>query len=139
MPRVTDGEDGLLALYRAYLAVLTGAEMPHWLNSSLLAFIPKTSPGATGQPHEATPSNFRPMSLSSTCQKLITKAVNATLETIAQQVVRPSQHGFVHGRRMGHNILLSLSAMEKALILGQNSFGTAPFDISAAFPSVSSE
>lgn len=54
-------------------------------------------------------------------------------------MVHHSQRGFVGGRRMGDKILLTLAAMEKALILGEHSFGTTLFDTSAAFPSVSWE
>lgn len=58
------------------------------------------------------------------------------MEDVAQQVVHPAQHGFVCGRRMGDNIMLTLSALEKALILGESTYGTTLFDIAAAFPSV---
>lgn len=76
-------------------------------------------PGTSGMPHAAAPGNFRPIALSNTCQKLIAKALNSTLEVIAHNVVHRSQRGFVGGRRMGDNILLTLVAMEKALMLGE--------------------
>lgn len=130
---------GLLILYKAYLAVLAGDSVPGWINASLVVFIPKSAPGSSGMPHAATPVNFRPISLSNTSQKLIAKALNMTLEVISQDVAHPAQRGFIRGRQMGDNILLTLASMEKALILGAHSFGTRLFDISAAFPSVAWE
>lgn len=82
-----NGEAGALALYKACLATISRATMPDWLSSSLLVFIPKTSPGAPGQPHDEAPASFRPIALSNTAQKVLAKAINITLEEIAQQVV----------------------------------------------------
>lgn len=97
---------------------------------------PTLAPGDSGRSHVATPSGFRPTALSNTMQKLVAKAVNHTLEFMAQAILHPSQTRFVAGRQMGDHILLSLAAMDKALILGDRTFGTTRFDISAAVPSV---
>lgn len=129
-----DAWAGLLVISKSYLAILGGAEVPAWLNASLLVvFIPETALGAPCMPHEAAPENFRPNPLSNTCRKLTAKAMNLTLETVAQDVVHSAQCGFVHGRRIGEggHIILIPSAMERALFLREQlcvggSGGAAP-------------
>lgn len=122
------------------MAMLGGALMPDWLSDSLVVFIPKATHDAAGVLHAAAPRGFKPIALSNTCQKLLTKALNSTLEEVARQVVYSSQRGFVRGRRMGDaTILMALSAQEKALILGENACGATVFDIATAFPSVARE
>lgn len=78
-------------MYEACLAMINGAMMPDWLNSSVLVLIPKALLGAPGQPHTATPASFRPIVLSNASQRLLAKAVNCSLEEIAQRVVHPCE------------------------------------------------
>lgn len=58
------------------------------------------------------------------CQELLAKTVNPSLEEVAQQVVHPTQRGFLHGRRMGDGIMLTLAALEHTLFLGGNTYWT---------------
>lgn len=84
-----------------------------------MVFLPRATPGIEGLPYQAPPQGMRPISLSDTFQKVISKAVTATLEHVSAQVVHSSQTGFIRGRRMGDNVLRSLVAMGAAVILGE--------------------
>lgn len=69
--------------------------------------LPKATPRVAGQPFQAQPQGFRPISLSNAFQKLLSKAVNVMLEKVAAEVVHPAQTGFIRGRRVGDNVLRS--------------------------------
>lgn len=129
------GGGGIVLMFRAYLALLNGEKAPGWFNSSPLVFIPKASPGVAGHPHAALPHQVRPISLSNIVQKVIAKAINRSLEMVAQATVHSSQRGLVSGRRMPDKLLLAQASVEKAVILGERIQGIALFDIPAALPS----
>lgn len=89
----------LRLVYLAYVSLTDGVCPPPDFNSALLIFIPKggSLPGMEG--YEGKASQFRPLTLSNSRQKLITKAFGVSLEHIAMQVTHPAQRGFVRGRK----------------------------------------
>lgn len=122
-------------LYDAYVALTEGAQPPSDFNAALLVFIPRagTLPGTEG--YEAKAPQFRPLTLSSSCQKLVTKAFGVTLERIAMDITHLAQRGFVRGRKMLANVLDTQLALEEFVILGLEPRGVVLFDVAAAFPS----
>lgn len=105
----THCSDGVVFLYKAYLAILDGEAVLARFDSSLLVCIPKIPRSADGQPHEALPQGCQP-------------------DLGDRQACRH--------RRTADNVVLSLASMEKALILGERTFGVPPSS-SAVDPSIS--
>lgn len=80
----------LRLVYAAYVALTERAIPPADFNAALLAFIPKGGPLLGTDGYEGKASQLHPLSLSNSCQKLITKALGAALEGIAMQVMHPA-------------------------------------------------
>lgn len=105
------GTSGRRILYRAYQALLSGVAPPSDFNRSLVVYIPKEAdPNAAGIP-AVPPATVRPITLSNTSHKLITKAVNSTLERVAPLTVHPAQRGFMPGRGMMEKVFEALAPM----------------------------
>lgn len=123
-----------LSLARS-LALADGCEPPADFNVALLVFIPKGGvlPGMEG--YEARAAQFRPLTLSNSCQKFIAKAFGVTLKRIAAAVTHPAQRGFVRDRKMLANVLDTQLALEEAVILGMEPRALVLFDVAAALPS----
>lgn len=66
---------------------------------SLLAFIPKTE-------NPTAWSDYRPISLCSNVQKIISKLLNDRLACLLPKLISLNQSGFVQGRAIVDNILL---------------------------------
>lgn len=117
--------------------MIQGGTLPQDFNESLLVFIPKSVPTRRpGEPEGITePGSFRPISLINTIHKLVSK-VNITLEKVASRLVHTSQRGFIAGRSMNENVLLSLAPLHRALHFPVACPAIVLFDIKAAFPSV---
>lgn len=77
----------LRLVYEAYVAVTEGAKPPAEFNPALLAFIPKggSLPGTDG--YEGRAPEYRPLTLSNSCRKLVTKTMGVALEHIAMALV----------------------------------------------------
>lgn len=116
-------------LYASYVAFVAGTEPPPFFNEALLVFIPKggTTPGSVE--YEAVAAHFHPLTLSNSCQKLVTKAFGDSLERVATAITHLAQRGFVCGRRMFTNILETQTAMEEANSLGSAPSGMVLFDV----------
>lgn len=99
------GADMEMILYRAYLAVLEGREVPAGFNDGLVVFIPKSPVHPWDASHLALLSQLRPLTFSNTYHKANMECINSMLEPMAQRVVRWSQRGFVRGRQMGANVV----------------------------------
>lgn len=104
----------LRLVYEACVALTEGTIPPSDFNSALLAFIPKAGPLPGTDGYEGKAWQFRPLTLSNSCQKLIAKAFGAALENIAMQVVHPAQSGSVRGRKMLLNVLEAQLALEES-------------------------
>lgn len=130
------GDRARRTLYAVYNAVAAGAEVPADFNESFMIFIPKSATRPGDLAYQAPPSGFRPLNLSNTAQKIVSNALNATLEEAALALVSPIQREFVKHRSLIDNLLDVEFVMESAAILGARRAGTVLFDIAAAFPSV---
>lgn len=70
------------------------------MKKNFIALIPKTD-----QPH--SPADFKPISLPNEIYKIITRIIAARLKPLMAKIIHPSQTGFIPGRSIWHNILLS--------------------------------
>lgn len=127
------------AVYNSFLAIWHGERPPEWFNTALATFIPKSTIAPHESEYRATPSRYRPLSLSNASQKLVAKALNKAIEDIACVTVSPLQRVFVKGRHILDNVFDMEAAIEKYL----HTFGSDPgvflFDVEAAFPSAAQE
>ena len=83
------------------------------------------------------PRDTRPLSLSNTCTKIITAAINSSLAQLCSEYITPSQQGFIKGRSLFHNVLsLEAHATRVTRFHGAHA-GIVLLDITAAFPSLS--
>ena len=75
-------------------------KMPEYLNSTLIALIPKCSgPETIGQ--------FRPISLCNTVYKMVTKTIVNCIRPLLSNLVSPYQSAFVPGRRGVDNVIIA--------------------------------
>lgn len=52
-------------------------------------------------------AQFRPLTLSNSCQKIVVKAFGASMERVVMRLAHPAQRGFVRGCRILANVLES--------------------------------
>lgn len=64
--------------------------------------------------------NYRPITLSNSDYKLMTKAIANRLGEVAKDIIHPNQTGFVPGRGLYNNTRLSESMIEYTSIKGEN-------------------
>ncbi|KAJ6731270.1 REVERSE TRANSCRIPTASE ZINC-BINDING DOMAIN-CONTAINING PROTEIN-RELATED-RELATED [Salix viminalis] len=89
------GED----LVEAVIDFFNGGVIPKGASSTTIVLIPKV-------PHPKTWSEFRPISLCTMFNKIITKILTNRLSHILPKIILPFQSGFIPGRRIEDNILL---------------------------------
>ncbi|XP_019166530.1 PREDICTED: uncharacterized protein LOC109162265 [Ipomoea nil] len=90
-------KEDLLKMVRSFFA---GKSLTKAITSTSIVLIPKVS----------NPANFgeyRPISLSNFCSKIITKIMVLRLAGVLNRVISPVQAGFVKGRSITDNILLA--------------------------------
>ncbi|KAJ6776826.1 REVERSE TRANSCRIPTASES [Salix koriyanagi] len=90
------GED----LVEAVIDFFNGGAIPKGASSTTIVLIPKV-------PHLKTWSDFRPISLCTMFNKIITKILTNRLSRILPKIILPFQSGFIPGRRIEDNILLA--------------------------------
>lgn len=98
-----------------------------------MVFIPKGAGGALE--YAAAPQDFRPIMMSKAAHKVVAKALNVTLEKIAQKSVHPSQRGFVAGRHFLQGVFDVMGVMHRSCHFPAPWAGVTLLDIKAAFPS----
>jgi ribonuclease HI len=82
------------------IKVFQNGKMPEYLNSTLIALIPKCSgPETIGQ--------FRPISLCNTVYKMVTKTIVNRIRPLLSHLVSPYQSAFVPGRRGVDNVIIA--------------------------------
>lgn len=106
------------------LLLLGGGDVPSDFNESYMVFIPKATVLPREFAYQGPPSRYRPLNPSNTAQKIVSKALNATLETAAMTLVSPTQRGFIKNRSLLDNILDVEFVMESAVIVGARQAGT---------------
>jgi hypothetical protein len=110
--------------------------LPSHFNHSHLIFIPKNDDTSDHQVIDRTASDFRPLNLSNTDNKLLSLALNDRLAALCQVTVSAQQRGFVAGRHIEDN-LFSLEAAEVSLsATNLKRSATILFDFRTAFPSI---
>ncbi|KAL0788341.1 hypothetical protein Bca101_004587 [Brassica carinata] len=103
--------------------------MPHQLNATVIALVPK-SPGV------AKLSDFRPISLCNTGYKVISKILSERLKCITPLAVQRNHVDFVKGRQLCENILLAAELVDDFNKPGQLTQGCLQIDITKAYDNV---
>ena len=89
-------------LWQAYKALLAGDTPPVEFLASLMVFLPKGAEDSDNEEIERSADVTRPLNLSNTDAKIITKLIERPLGQVAQAMVVRNQFGFVKHRRSSH-------------------------------------
>ncbi|KAH0773047.1 hypothetical protein KY290_010184 [Solanum tuberosum] len=87
-------------LLMVILDFFAGNELPRAFTHTNLVLIPKVD-----NPQEFT--DFRPISLSNFISKIISKLLNNRLSKIMNKIISPNQSGFLKGRSISDNVMLT--------------------------------
>ncbi|EOX96782.1 Uncharacterized protein TCM_005953 [Theobroma cacao] len=93
-------------LLEAVLDFFNGAPMPQGVTSTTLVLLPK-------KPNSCQWSDFRPISLCTVLNKIVTKMLANRLSKILPSIISENQSGFVNGRLISDNILLAQELIGK--------------------------
>lgn len=88
------------SLARAANAMMDTGNLPKCFQQVLITLIPKHTVEGYNDI-----KNQRPISLSNTCLKVISKAVCRRLQKIMQNLIGPYQRGFIRDRKINHNTM----------------------------------
>ncbi|XP_074267199.1 uncharacterized protein LOC141590510 [Silene latifolia] len=112
-PLKSPGPDGIPALFyqkywfhvkreveEAVLEILNKGIFPAEFNRTSIVLIPKT-----GTPEKV--ENYRPISLCNVIIKIVTKCISNRLKRVMSSLVGEYQNGFIPGRHISDNVLLS--------------------------------
>ena len=128
-------------LHTAYVAWMSGMQLPSEANIALLILIPKCDMNSVGGDsiHSAA-SQMRPLSLCNSDVKILEIALCRAMEGRVEQWAHASQRGFLRGRSMLQNIL---DVETRSLVYAHEQYGLLErpvailFDFANAFPSLS--
>lgn len=84
--------------------ILNGEEELSEWNETLITLVPKKK-----EPERVT--NYRPISLSNVCYKIVAKVLANRWKQVLDQVIDPSQSAFISGRLITDNILIGFECM----------------------------
>ncbi|KAL2471352.1 Uncharacterized protein Adt_39488 [Abeliophyllum distichum] len=87
-------------VFQAVLDFFAGGHFPRGFSATSIVLIPKRDNACRW-------SEFRPISLCTVFNKLVTKLLNSRLSNILPQIISAPQSGFISGRLIGDNILLA--------------------------------
>ncbi|XP_022857582.1 uncharacterized protein LOC111378580 [Olea europaea var. sylvestris] len=87
-------------VYKAVLNFFDGGHFPRGFTTISIVLLPKKD-GACRW------TDFRPISLCTVFNKIITKLLNTRLSTLLPRIISPPQSGFIPGRLIGDNVLLA--------------------------------
>jgi ribonuclease HI len=88
------------SIYQEVSQIFQSGKMPEYLNSTLIALIPKCrGPETIGQ--------YRPISLCNTIYKVVTKIIVNRVRPLLDKLVSPYQTAFVPGRRGVDNVVIA--------------------------------
>ncbi|WRX16205.1 Reverse transcriptase domain - like 10 [Theobroma cacao] len=93
-------------LLEAVLDFFKGTPMPRGTTSTTLVLLPK-------KPNACQWSDFRPISLCTVLNKIVTKLLANRLSKILPSIISENQSGFVNGRIISDNILLAQEMIGK--------------------------
>ncbi|KAL2527128.1 Uncharacterized protein Adt_12182 [Abeliophyllum distichum] len=110
IPRLVSDEDNLqlnriptlaeMMFFRQYWTSSQGGIFREVFSATSIVLIPKRDNACRW-------SEFRPISLCTVFNKLVTKLLNSRLSNILPQIISAPQSGFIPGRLIGDNILLA--------------------------------
>ena len=83
------------------------------------------------------PGKTRPLTLSNTDMKIMSKCAAIPLDLLCQQLISSQQLGGVHGRQMVDHIVNIEAQIQKFMIENLPNAGIIALDMAAAFPSMS--
>lgn len=126
---------GLRLLYELHQAVIRGDAVPYFFKEVWMAPTPK-APAGMDHPHAVLPAGLRPLTLSSTTQKVLAKVLDAPLGAVARSLVHGALRGFVRGRKMSSNIVGLEASMEELLRDPTSDSDIVLLGIQAAFPGI---
>ncbi|KAL2453200.1 Uncharacterized protein Adt_49302 [Abeliophyllum distichum] len=87
-------------VFQAVLDFFAGGHFPRGFSATSIVMIPKRDNACRW-------SEFRPISLCTVFNNLVTKLLNSRLSTILPQIISAPQSGFIPGQLIGDNILLA--------------------------------
>ncbi|XP_026456295.1 uncharacterized protein LOC113357182 [Papaver somniferum] len=106
--------------------------IPIGMNSNFLVLIPKIKGAKCAK-------NFRPISLSNFCFKIITKIITMRLTTMLHKVISPQQSAFVKNRNIHDQILLASELVNEMTTKRRGGNLALKLDISQAYDTMSLE
>lgn len=99
--------------YMVYLKALELGSLGLDINRGLIKLLPKGK-------NEDTVAGWHPITLLNTSYKIIAKAIPTKMKPVVQSIVLPKQTGFLGGRYILDNLILSWETMEWAQQSSQN-------------------
>ncbi|XP_060200867.1 uncharacterized protein LOC132629156 [Lycium barbarum] len=117
-------------VHAVVLSFFDGAELPKSITHTNLVLIPKKHPVKTF-------SDMRPISLSNFINKVISRVVHGRMEKILSSLISPNQSGFVKGRSIFENILLTQEIISDIRIRGKPANVVIKLDMAKAYDRVS--
>nr|XP_016509861.1 PREDICTED: uncharacterized protein LOC107827279 [Nicotiana tabacum] len=87
-------------LLQVVLAFFGGSEMPKYITSACLVFLPKVE-------FSNSFTEYRPIRVNNFVNKIISKVICSRLGPILPRIISPNQSGFVKGRSISENIMLA--------------------------------
>ena len=124
-------------LWQAYKALLAGDTPPVEFLASLMVFLPTGAEDSDNEEIERSADATRPLNLSNTDAKIITKLIERPLGQVAQAMVVRSQFGFVKHRRLQDAIITLESHALSYSMTAPATAGVLLLDQKTAFPSIS--
>jgi hypothetical protein len=132
-PLKTPGPDGLPAdeVCQAIIDALNSGIMPHFLNMTNIALIPKVK-------NPTSVTEFRPISLCNVLYKLISKVLANRLKKIMPFIISQNQSAFIPGRLITDNVLAAYETLHTmhTRLSGKHGFMVIKLDMSKAYDRV---
>ncbi|XP_060212131.1 uncharacterized protein LOC132639718 [Lycium barbarum] len=117
-------------VHAVVLAFFDGKELPKSITHTNLVLIPKKQSVRTF-------SDMRPISLSNFINKVISRAIHDRLESIIPSLISSNQSGFVKGRSIFENILLTQEIVSDIRIRGKPANVVIKLDMAKTYDRVS--
>ncbi|XP_075086274.1 uncharacterized protein LOC142168985 [Nicotiana tabacum] len=118
--------DDVLNMVRAFFC---GAELPKFITHTNFVLLPKKK-------NVATFSDMRPISLSNFSNKIISRVIHERLVELLPSLISPNQAGFVKGRSIVENILLTQDIIKDIRLRGKPSNVVIKLDMAKAYDRV---
>lgn len=120
------GED----VFKVVQATFQGHTLPRSITHTNLVLLPKKE-------NSETFADLRPISLSIFINKVISRVIHGRLESLLPQVISPNQLGFVKGRSIIENVLLTQERVTDIRLKGKPTNVVTKLDMYKAYDRVS--